>query len=114
DGTWQTITIDDVPPPQGTNLGSGAGVFLDVVGSTLRFKSLRSTDDSVLITEEEGTVNLRVSGGGSGGPISSVSNTGSGSRPVVYNTDTGALTIRGIRGEGDVSVAVSGGDLVIS
>ncbi|MGZ7246462.1 hypothetical protein ACXWO4_10420, partial [Streptococcus pyogenes] len=29
-------------------------------------------------------------------------------------TDTGALTIRGIRGEGDVSVAVSGGDLVIS
>ncbi|MGZ7230771.1 hypothetical protein ACXWOM_09950, partial [Streptococcus pyogenes] len=53
DGTWQTITIDDVPPPQGTNLGSGAGVFLDVVGSTLRFKSLRSTDDSVLITEEE-------------------------------------------------------------
>jgi len=42
----------------GTNLGAGAGIFKDKAGVNLEFKSLTSTDTSVVFTSSENTVNL--------------------------------------------------------
>jgi hypothetical protein len=43
----------------GANLGSGTGIFAAKSSATLQFKSLTSDDDSVTITHDDNTVNLR-------------------------------------------------------
>lgn len=113
DGTWQLITIADVPPPQGENVGTGAaGVFRAVIDSTLQFRRLYSSDNSVVITEEEGRINLQAGGGSGGGLITSVDETGTGNR--VASFEAGTLTLKGIQPGANVSISETAGNLVIS
>jgi hypothetical protein len=44
----------------GTNLGAGAGIFKDVNGVNLEFKTLTSVDNSVTLTSSSNTVDLHV------------------------------------------------------
>lgn len=113
DGTWQLITIADVPPPQGENVGTGAaGVFRTVVDNTLQFRRLYSSDGSVAITEEEGRINLQASGGSGGGLITEVEEIGDSGRVATF--DEGTLTLKGIKAGANVSISETGGNLVIS
>lgn len=114
DGTWQTITIEDVPEPAGTNVGTGSGLlFRDVLESVLRFRTLRSSDSSVEITTEEGTVDLKVvSSGGESGPIAEVQEVGVGYRPA--EMAEGNLVLKALAPGNNVSISESAGRLVIS
>ena len=112
DGTWQLITIADVPPPQGENVGTGpAGVFRAVVDNTLQFRRLYSSDGSVTIEQEEGRINLRASSSG-GGLVTDIVETGDSRRVVTF--DAGTMTLKGIKSGANVTVTESGGNLVIS
>jgi len=53
----------------GTNLGSGTGLFADVNGTNLEFKSLTSTDNSVSFTTTPTTVNIHANTKLSNDPI---------------------------------------------
>lgn len=74
-GAKQWIQVGNLPTGGGgeanlgANIGGGVGeVFRDKTGITLNFKTLRSSDGSVTITNEADTINLQSSSGG-GSPL---------------------------------------------
>lgn len=50
----------------GENIGIGVGLFKEKISNILKFKSLKSSDLSVQITEENEEINITIPGGGGG------------------------------------------------
>lgn len=76
----------------GANVGAGAGVFKDVSGTNLRFKSLTSSDSSITIDgSDPNVIDLTTAGGG--GAVTSV------------NTLTGAVVLQA--GDGTIGATAS-------
>ena len=58
------IVIPTVPVYKVSNVGDGAGVYKDTTGLVHNFKTLISSNSSVIITENATTIDLKSTGGG--------------------------------------------------
>ena len=83
-GSQAHITVGDLPgggggeANDGANVGGATGqVFRDKTGVDLNFKTFRSSDASVVITNEADTINLQATGAG-GGEANTQTNQGGG------------------------------------
>lgn len=61
----------------GTNLGTGTGVYSDVAGDALEFKTLKG-GSGVVLTDDATSITITATGGGGGGDITGGVNLGSG------------------------------------
>lgn len=116
DGTWRVITIQDVPAPAGENIGGGAGFFFRTVDSTLQFKTLVSSDNSVQITVNEGTIDITTDGGSGGGSDFTFENVGLSSGVGVLKgvTSGDAVQFKRLKAGTNVTLDDDGNTITVS